>query len=160
MGVETALMIASAVGTGMSVLGSIQQGKAQQKAYEEQAQQTVNEAAYRADAAKQQAEKIRKAGAAQKGEARASLAASGVKIGEGTALEVDREITQNSEEDALSMMLSAERATSAAQQEAKMLNKAGSNAMTSSVLGAGGTLAKGWKVIAKGGSVSTKKDEE
>lgn len=153
-------MILTAIGTGFSALGSISQGRAQQKAANEQAQQVLNEGAYRADAAKQQAEKIRKAGAAQKGEARASLAASGVKLGDGTPLEVDREITQNSEEDALSMMLSADRAKSAAQQEAKMLTKAGSNSMTSSVLAAGGTLAKGWRTIAKGGSASTKKDEE
>lgn len=136
-------------GTVLSMVGQQQQGKAQQKAYNAQAQQTLNEGAYRADAAKQQAEKIRKAGAAQKGEARASLAASGVKLGEGTPLEVDREITQNSEEDALSALISGKRATSAAQEESKMLTKAGRNAMTSSVLESGGTLAKGWRVMAQ-----------
>lgn len=140
-----------AIGTGVSVLGSVSQGRAQQKAANEQAQQVLNEGAYRADAAKQQAEKIRKAGAAQKGEARASLAASGVKLGEGTPLEVDREITQNSEEDALSALISGKRATSAAQEESKMLAKAGRNAMTSSVLESGGTLAKGWRVMAQKG---------
>jgi hypothetical protein len=139
-------------GTVLSMVGQQQQGRAQQKAANEQAQQVLNEGAYRADAAKQQAEKIRKAGAAQKGEARASLAASGVKLGEGTPLEVDREITQNSEEDALSALISGKRATSAAQEESKMLAKAGRNAMTSSVLESGGTLAKGWKVLAQKGS--------
>lgn len=145
-------------GTVLSVVGQQQQGKAQQKAYEAQAQQTVNEGAYRADAAKQQAEKIRKAGAAQKGEARASLAASGVKLGEGTPLEVDREITQNSEEDALSALISGKRASSAAEEEAGMLVKAGGNASSnamygaaSSVLQGAGSIAKtGWKTTSKG----------
>ena len=138
-------------GTVLSAVGQIQQGKAQAKAYSSQAQQTLNDGAYRADAAKAQAEKIRKAGRAQVGEANASLAASGVKLGDGTALEVDREITQNAEEDALSAILSGKRAQTAAQQEAKLLGKAGNNAMSNSVLGAAGTLASGWKLSAKKG---------
>lgn len=155
MGIETILM---AVGTGMSVLGQIQQGQQQREMYNAQAQQTLNDAAYRADAAKAQAEKIRKAGKAQVGEANASLAASGVKLGEGTPLEVQKTITQNSEEDAFSAILSGQRATAAAQQEAQLLGKAGDNAVTNSyygaastVLQAGGTYARGgWAKIAKG----------
>lgn len=145
-------------GTVLSAYGQIQQGNAQQKAYEEQAQQTVNEGAYRADAAKAQAEKIRKAGRAQVGEAKASLAASGVKVGDGTALEVEGEITRNVEEDALSALLSGKRATDASQREAKLLNRAGANAATSgtysalgTVLSAGSSIASGWKTTAKKG---------
>lgn len=152
-------MYAMAAGSAISALGQIQQGKAQQKAYEEQAQQAVNEGAYRADAAKAQAEKIRKAGRAQVGEARASLAASGVKLGDGTALEVEGDITRNSEEDALSALLSGKRSTDAAQQEAKLLNRAGSNAVTNSIYGAAGTvlstganIASGWKKSASKGA--------
>lgn len=153
----TGLEILSAIGTGMSVLGQAQQGQAQQKAYNAQAQQTLNEGAYRADAAKQQAEKFRKAGKTQASEAKAQLAASGVKLGEGTPLEIDKEITQNAEEDALSALIGGKRATTAAQEEAKLLGKAGDNAVTnagygaaSSVLSAGGSMIKsGWKTRLK-----------
>ena len=144
-------LLLMAVSTGVSVIGQVQQGQAQKEAYNAQAQQTLNDAAYKADAAKAQAEKIRKAGRAQVGEANASLAASGVKLGEGTALEVQKTITTNAEEDALSAMLSGKRITQSAQQEADLLGTAGDNAVNSSVLGAGATLLKaGWKVSAGG----------
>jgi hypothetical protein len=149
----TGLEILSVVGTGMSVLGQVQQGKSQQEAYNAQAQATLNEGAYRADAAKQQAEKFRKAGRNQASEAKAQLAASGVKLGEGTPLEIDRQISQNAEEDSLSALLGGSRATTAAQEEAKLLGKAGGNAVTnagygaaSSVMQTGAAFAKsGWK---------------
>lgn len=153
----TAAAVAIA-GAAASVMGQMQQAKQQQKMHNAQAQQTLNEGAYRADAAKQQAEKFRKAGKAQAGEARAQLAASGVKLGEGTPLEIDKEITQNAEEDALSALIGGKRATTAAQEEAKLLGKAGDNAVTnagygaaSTVLSAGGSMIKsGWKTRLKG----------
>lgn len=148
----TGMEILMAVGTATSVMGQIQQGQQQREMYNAQAQQTLNDAAYRADAAKAQAEKIRKAGKAQVGEANAALAASGVKIGEGTPLEVQKTITQNAEEDALSAILSGKRTTAAAQEEARLLGKAGDNAVKSSVLGAAGTaMTAGWKYsVSKG----------
>lgn len=148
----TGMEILMAAGTAMSVMGQIQQGQQQREMYNAQAQQTLNDAAYRDDAAKAQAEKIRKAGRAQVGEANASLAASGVKLGEGTPLEVQKTITQNSEEDALSAILSGKRTTAAAQQEAQLLGKAGNNAVENSVLGAAGTaMQAGWKYsVSKG----------
>lgn len=143
------LMVA---GTGMSVMGQLSQGQAQKETYNAQAQASLNDAAYKADAYKSQAEKIRKAGVAQVGEANASLAASGVKLGEGTALEVKKTIIQNSEEDALSALLSGKRTTAAADQEAQMLGRAGENSVTNSVLGAAGTvMSSGWKMRAKAG---------
>lgn len=140
------------IGTAVSVMGQLKQGEAAQEQANAQAQQTLNDGAYKADAAKQQAEKIRKAGKAQQGEANAALAASGVKLGQGTALEVKKSIIQNSEEDALSAILSGNRAQSSAQQEAQLLGKAGENARESSVLSAGATILKGnWKTSAKAG---------
>lgn len=154
-GVEILMM----AGTAMSVVGQIEQGQAQKEMYNAQAQQSLNEGAYKADAAKAQAEKIRKAGRAQQGEAKAALAASGVKLGEGTPLEVQKNITQSVEQDALSAILSGNRATASAQEEAQMLGKAGDNAVTNSYFGAAGTAlqagasyAKGnWKTSAKAG---------
>lgn len=149
--------IITAIGAAASALGAIQQGQAQKDTYNAQAQQALNDGAYRADAAKAHAEKFRKAGRAQQGEAKAALAASGVKLGEGTPLEIDKSISANAEEDALSAILSGKRAQSSAQQEAALLGKAGENAETSSyfsaagsVLSAGGRYATaGWKGAVK-----------
>lgn len=151
-------MVFMAISSAVSAIGQMQQGEAQKEMYNAQAQETLNNAAYSADAAKSQAEKIRKAGKAQQGEANAALAASGVKLGQGTALEVKKTIIQNSEEDALSAILSGKRVQSSASREAAMLGKAGDNAVTnanfgaaSTVLSAGGNYLKGnWKTI--GGS--------
>lgn len=149
-GAFSAMTTLGTLGTVLSAAGAIKSGMDQQEGYNAQAQQTLNQAAYSADAAKAQAEKIRRAGRAQVGEAKASLAASGVKLGEGTALEIDKQITQNAEEDAFSALLSGNRTTAAAQEEAKLLGKAGSNAATNSVLGAAGTVAQaGWKAYAR-----------
>lgn len=152
------LLVASAVGTAVTVIGQQQAAKAQDDMVEDRAQQAVNDAAYKKDAAKQQAEKIRRLGAAQKSEARASLAASGVKVGEGTALEVEKEITKNSEEDALSAIISGKRAATASEDEASLFMKSGSNARTNAnyasagtVLSGAASLASGWKTSAKGG---------
>lgn len=160
MGVELATyaLIASGIGTVATVIGQQQSAKAQQDQAEDQAQQAVNQAAYQKDSAKAQAEKIRRLGAQQKSEARAALAASGVKVGEGTALEVEKEITKNSEEDALSAIISGKRSATASEDEADLFMKAGSNARTNAnyasagtVLSGATTIASGWKSSAKGG---------
>lgn len=147
----TGMEILMAAGTAMSVMGQVQQGQQQREMYNTQAQQTLNDSAYRADAAKAQAEKIRKAGRAQVGEANASLAASGVKLGQGTPLEVQKTITQNAEEDALSAILSGKRTTAAAQEEARLLGKAGDNAVTNSYYGAASTVLQAGGTYARGG---------
>lgn len=154
----TGLEILMAASSAMSVMGQLSQGQQKKEMYNAQAQQSLNDAAYKADAYKSQAEKIRKAGKAQVGEANAALAASGVKLGEGTPLEVKKTIVQNSEEDALTALLNGSRTTTAAQEQAQLLGKAGDNAVTnaewgaaSSVLSAGGSYMRGgWKSTAKG----------
>jgi hypothetical protein len=155
------LAVAAIAGAGVSAYSSMEQGKQQKKMYEDQAQQAANEGAYKQDAAKAQAEKIRRMGAAQKGEAKAALAASGVKLGEGTALEVDKNITRNSEEDALNALLGGNRGSQASMDESSMLMRAGSNAKKTgnmnaagTVLSTAGSLASGWKSSAKASSSS------
>jgi hypothetical protein len=143
------VMVAAAAG---GAYASIEQGNQQKKMYQAQAQQASNEAAYKQDAAKAQAEKIRRMGEAQKSEARAALAGSGVKLGEGTALEVEKSITTNSEEDALSALLGGKRGAEAADAEASMLTQAGANAQKSGNLSAAATVASsaaGWVSVAK-----------
>jgi hypothetical protein len=146
-----------AVSAVVGAVTTIQQGRQQQKMANAQAQESLNQAAYREDAGRAQAEKIRRAGLAQRGEAKAALAAGGVKLGEGTALEIDQTIAERSEEDALSAILSGKRAGSSARSEANMLGQAGENAVSNSygraastVLQAGSTyVGSGWVTRAK-----------
>lgn len=144
------------VGTAASVYGQQQAAKAQQENANEQAKIAIDQAAGEADARKAQAEKIRKLGNFQRGEAKAALAASGVKLGEGTALEVDKSIIKNSEDDALSAILSGDRIVKSASREADSLIKSGENARktanmqsAATVIQSAGTIASGWKTPAK-----------
>lgn len=145
-------------GTVLSTAATLQQGRESQDLAQAQAQQAVNQAAYDADAAKSTAEKIRKAGRAQVGEAQASLAASGVKLGDGTALEVKKAIGENVEQDALSEILSGNRAVRSGQETARYQIQSGQNARSNSYLKAAGTVLSGaasygmggWKQAARG----------
>lgn len=134
-GVEIGLLLAAAVGT----VATVAQGEATADAANAQAQQSLNEGAYRDDAAKAQAERIRRAGRAQRGEAKAALAASGAKLGEGTPLEIEKTIAERSEEDALSAILSGNRAQRSAREESDLFVKRGESARTSSYASAAST---------------------
>lgn len=146
------LAVAAVAGAGVSAYSSIESGKQQKKMYDAQAQAASNDAAYKKDASRAQAEKIRKMGAMQKGEAKAALAGSGVDVNSGTPLELQKSITRNSEEDALSAILGGKRASDVALDEASMLTTAGANAQRSGNLSAAGTMlsaASGWVSVAK-----------
>lgn len=141
MGIDpvTLTLLSMAVSAG----SAIYQGQQQQKQYQAQAQQAVNDAAYEADAYKQKADKIRRAGKTQVGETSAALAASGVKLGTGTPLELTKDIQRRAEEDALAAILSGDRTVSAADEQASIYNKAGASALTGGFLKAGGTVLGG-----------------
>lgn len=133
----------AAAAVAVSAGSAVYSGQQQKKAADTQAQIAENNAAYSADSARAHAEKIRKAGRAQQGEAKVALAASGVNLAEGTALEVDKEIIQNSEQDALSAILSGNRSLQSGADEAGMFRASGRAAQTSSALTAVGSTA-GW----------------
>lgn len=112
-------------------MGSILQGK-QQKAYYD------TQAAYTQDDAAAKAEKIRRAARFQTGEAKAALAGSGVKLGSGSAALIEKDIAQNSEQDAFTALLSGNR-------QAAMQRQAGKNAARSGYIGAGASILGGWQ---------------
>lgn len=136
----TGLEIALLAGSALSAGTAIYQGNQQKKMYQEQAQEAVNQAAYDADAYKQKADQIRRAGKKQVGETNAALAASGVKLGKGTPLELTNQIQQDAEHDALAAILSGERSVSAASAQARIYNNAGKTAQTAGYLNAGRTV--------------------
>lgn len=104
------------------------------------------------DAAVAQAEKIRKAARAQASQANAALAASGVAIGEGTALRINEQIYQDSESDAYSTLLTGVRQQRTnegmaliSQTEGKAAKTAGYLNATSSLLSSGSGAYGKWK---------------
>lgn len=151
-------MILSAVGTGVSVLGSLKQGREESAYADYQAEQAQADATAERGAAQVHAEKIRKAARLQMGEANASLAASGVDIGSGSATIINKSIRQNAEEDALTAILEGKRGGDKLDAQAEGHKITGQNAKTSSYWNAGGSLlaggyqiAKGWKTKAPSG---------
>lgn len=157
MGIETAALALAAIGTATTVYSSIQQGEQADKLAEQQQQQGIDDAAYAASEAQVQARAIRKAGDKQRAEARASLAGSGVVVGEGTAEQIDTQIQRDSEEDALMAIYDGEnRARSigiSGNLTASRTRNAGTAARTgafTSALQGGSTLARGWNTSAKG----------
>ncbi|MES1979726.1 MAG: hypothetical protein V4451_16930 [Pseudomonadota bacterium] len=164
-----------ALSAGMSVLGQLQKGQADKQAAEQQAQNDIARAGQferqaeldrlQADretvAATEEAKRIRKAGERTTGTARAQLAASGVMVDSGSAININEDISGRAESDAMNTLLTGQRKadsyryasdeslysagmsrTSAAQNRAK-----GANAQTASILSAVGTGLQGWRGI-------------
>jgi hypothetical protein len=151
MGVET-MMIAAMVA---SAAGSIYTGVQASQAADDNAELSRRQGAQEKDAAVAQAEKIRKAARAQAGAANASLAASGVAIGDGTPVRINEQIYKDSEDDAYSTLLTGTRRQNSANDQAGIMNSQGNAAMVgglinagTSVLSAGANYSK-WKATVK-----------
>ncbi|MDQ7965509.1 hypothetical protein RDI61_15855 [Pseudomonas plecoglossicida] len=107
-GIEIAAATALAASTAYSAYSTVQQGKQAALNADAQSEQAQIDADNAASAAKVQADRIRKLARNQAGEANAALAASGVEVGAGTALNINQEIYQNAEEDAVMTILNGE----------------------------------------------------
>lgn len=150
MGVEVA-MYALAAAAAVSAYSSYQQGENQKDWADYQARQAEADAKAEKSAAEVQAEKIRKMARIQAGEATASLAGSGVDVGEGTALNINKEIYRNAEDDAVMTIFGGVDRAARGNAEAAGYRLKGSQAQqagylnaTSSLLSAYGTAARGW----------------
>lgn len=173
MAVTTGMMLA--ISTGLSVVGQLQQGKAQAAA----ANQNAANADFQAGqlnrqaeldriqgeretvAAAEEAKRIRKAGDKQSAAARAQLAASGVRVDSGSAININEDITGGAESDAMNTLLTGERRAKAyrtsadetdrsatqARSSASGYRTAASNARTSSLISAGTTALTGWRGV-------------
>lgn len=136
-----------AISTGVSVLGQIQQGQAKQEASNANAQEQATQAAQEQVAAQEEARRIRKAGEKQAGAARAALAASGVVVDQGSAININEDIYQRSESDAQQILLTGKRRSDALNRQSSQSINAGQNAVTGSLLSAGATALTGWKGV-------------
>lgn len=150
-------LVAMAAGSLLQMKGQKEQGDAAQAEANFSAGQDEQQAANLQDAALAQAEKMRRQGRDTASQARASLAASGVKVDEGSGLEAQRQIAANSESDALASILTGQRQADTLRQTAQMKRQSGTNAQAASqtaqqtsLLGGFGKVAGGWQTAAKG----------
>lgn len=141
----TGLEILQVVGTVVSAVGQMSRGSQQQDWAEWQAEQSRADAQVAREEGEVRAEKIRKLGRRQQSEARAALAASGVETGAGTAIVIDRQIGRDAEADAQQEIQAGQRRGQRYEQDAEASQIQGRNAMTGSLLAAGGSLATGWR---------------
>lgn len=149
MAVTTGTMLA--VSTAVSMAGALAQGVAAKRAANVQAQQEEHIAAQQREQASREAERIRRAGERTQGQARAQMAASGIRVDSGTALQIDEEIGFESELDAQNTLLTGERGARASEFSASVARARGANAKTGSILSAVGTGVgaglQGWKGV-------------
>jgi hypothetical protein len=136
MGIETALLIGSAVVGGAS---AISQGNQAKKMGDYQAAQAQADANAAAESAKLEAANIRKAGDRQRSSARAALAASGVNVDTGTAELINTEIQQGAEQDALTTIQTGVNRARVINAEGDAARIAGKNARTAGYLNAANT---------------------
>jgi hypothetical protein len=134
--VET-LTVAS---TAFSAMNQISQGNQQKKYADFQANQAMADAQAEREAGMVRADQVRKAGKSQQSEAKASLAAGGVEVGAGTALTIDQDIYQSSEERAMQEILYGRRSGERLEQEAAGFRAAGRNARTAGYGRAGASI--------------------
>ncbi|MGL6205126.1 MAG: virion core protein, T7 gp14 family, partial [Giesbergeria sp.] len=129
-----------AVGAATQVYGQVQQGKAQQRAANEQAAQYEYQALVSEDNALADAQLIRRQGRAARGQTVASVGASGIKIGEGSALDAERQVMQDTEMDAALAIMNGSREARGAREAASSSRRAGRDARRASKIAAFGTL--------------------
>jgi hypothetical protein len=150
MGIETALLLASA---GMGAMSAISQGNQAAAMGRYQQDQAAADANAATAAAQLEAANIRKAGDRQRSSARAALAASGVNVDAGTAEQINTEIQQNAEQDALTTIQTGVNRGRVINAEGQAARIAGNNARTagymnaaSTALSAGSTAQRtGWR---------------
>lgn len=151
-------LYAMAASAAVSAVSAIQQGQQQKEWGDYQAKQAEADAKAEKSAAEVHAEKIRKLARIQASEANASLAGSGVDVGEGTAININKDIYANAEYDALTTILNGadaarrgEAAAAGYRLRGQQARQAGNLGAASSVLGGAMKIAEGWKTPSKTG---------
>jgi hypothetical protein len=146
MCISAAMMMA--ISTGVSVVGQIAKGQAEQSAANAQANEYQRQAEQAKVNAEQEAKRIRAAGEKTAGAARAALAGSGIAVDSGSGVNINEDIYAKSESDAYNTLLTGSNQAGSYNRSADMQRRAGANAVTSSLLSAAGTAGQayvGWK---------------
>lgn len=144
---------------GMQAFGAVQQGRAANSAAKAQAEDLERQASAERFMAERDAAMVRREGAAARGRTLGALGASGVKVGEGSALDVERQVMEDYARDEYIQILNGEIRGRAMELEASNTRRAGRDARRAafmqagtSLLGsaAGGMRAGGWRSAGPG----------
>lgn len=135
----TALVAATALSAGASLYSGYQQYE-QGKFANEQAQA---DAMAREGAARVEAERIRSMTKKQQSAARAAYAGSGVAVDEGSALNINEDIAQRGEMDALTAIMQGRYDSASMRQQGKMAAYQGRQGAIAGAINAGATVASG-----------------
>lgn len=130
-------------GTALSTGAAIQQGEQQKDWNNYQADQAAADSKADREISMLQAEKIRKLAKKQASEATAALAASGVDVGEGTAVKINEEIIGNAEEDAVMTVFGGADRANRGLAESSAYRTKGKQAQNAGYLNAGSSLLSG-----------------
>ena len=128
-----ALLATSAV---VGAYGQVKQGQAAQRNANEEAAQLDYQARVEQDNALHDAQTLRRQGEVSRGQTLAATVASGVKVGQGSALDAERQVMQDSETDAMMAMLNGDRTASALRDRASRTRRAGRDARMAGNIGA------------------------
>lgn len=148
MGIETVFLLASA---GMGSMSAISQGNQAAAMGRYQQQQAEADANAATASAQIEAANIRKAGDRQRSSARAALAASGVNVDTGTAEQINTEIQQNAEQDALTTIQTGVNRGRVINAEGQAARIAGDNARTAGYMNAGSTALSAFSTAQRTG---------
>lgn len=163
MGVEAAVIAATIAATAYSAYSTVQAGKQASLNADAQSEQAQIDADNSASAAVVQADRIRRLARTQNSQANASLAASGVEVGAGTAININQEITNNAEQDAALTVFNGRNQQARGSVDASNYKLAGSQAQSAANSQAiGNILSTGaqvgmtaWKASASGKNGTT-----
>lgn len=129
--------------TGMTAFNNVQQGRYAKAQSGLQAVMSDYQAQVEQDNALKTAEMIRRAGRRQVGQANAAFAGAGVKVGEGSAAEVERDITQGYEHDAFQALLEGGRRAAGLRLDGQLTRINGDMQETAGYVNAVGTVLGG-----------------
>ena len=129
--------------TGFNALNQIQQGRYANAQAQLQAGQMDYRAKVEEENALKTAQIIRNAGRKQVGQANAAYAAAGVKVGEGSALEIERQIDTNVEHDAFQAILDGQRKAIGLRTDADLTRISGKQQESAGYVNAVGTVLQG-----------------
>jgi hypothetical protein len=110
---------------GVQAVGAVSQGRAAKSQAYGEAGQLDYQAALERDNAVAEAALIRRAGDRARGETLAGIAGAGIKIGEGSALDAERQVMEDAEVDAQLALLTGDRSARSLEASAKQRRAAG-----------------------------------
>lgn len=141
------------VGAAASAIGTARKGAAEKQAQNEAANSLDYQAAVERDNALAEAQAVRRQGRRDLGTTVATIGASGIKIGDGSAGDAERQVMQDSETDAAMAILNGERAARGLNSQAGSRRRAGREAqLAGNISAVGSLLSRGASSFSSGAS--------